>query len=328
MTNTVLAIEWCSCQVRLPTPPAGPPAPAAEAAPRTPLSRERDRRRRDGDRRRRAASTRSACARSPQALGTGPASLYAHVADKDELLALLIERVAGELELPEPDPEHWQEQLKAMVRATHYGLLAHRDLARAGLANIPLGESALRFSDRMIEIMRSGGLPDQVVAYGGDLLPLYAVATAYEQALYAERMTTEEGERFIAEVGEYFAALPADRFPNIVALAGPLVAAEARASASSSASTCWWRGWPRTAGGRLRSAGERQRRLGGEGGGVRDRGRCERRASTARRHRAKSLTRRAIRPIRSSVHARRGTGPAPRLAPPPTAGAPARRSAR
>ena len=90
-----------------------------------------------------------------QALGTGPASLYAHIADKDELLTLLIERVAGELELPEPDPEHWQEQLKAMVRATHYGLLAHRDLARAGLANIPLGEGALRFSDRMIEVMRS-----------------------------------------------------------------------------------------------------------------------------------------------------------------------------
>lgn len=159
-----------------------------------------------------------------QALGTGPASLYAHITDKDELLSLLIERVAGELELPEVDAEHWQEQLKAMVRATHYGLLAHRDLARAGLANIPLGEGALRFSDRMIEIMRSGGLPEQVIAYGCDLLPLYAVATAYEQALYAERMTTEEGERYIAEIGEYFAALPADRYPNIVALAGPLVA--------------------------------------------------------------------------------------------------------
>lgn len=156
-----------------------------------------------------------------QALGTGPASLYAHIADKDELLALLIERVAGELALPEPDAERWQEQLKAMVRATHYGLLAHRDLARAALSSIPLGEDALRFRDRMIEIMRSGGLPDRVVAYGCDLLPLYAVATAYEHALHTERLATEEGERYLAEVGEYLAALPADRFPNIVALAGP-----------------------------------------------------------------------------------------------------------
>ena len=108
----------------------------------------------------------------------------------------------------EPDAEHWQEQIKDMVRAVHYGLLAHRDLARASLASIPLGEGALRFSERMIEILRLGGLPDQVVAYGVDLLPLYAVATAYEHALAAERMTTEEGERYIAELQQYFAALP------------------------------------------------------------------------------------------------------------------------
>ena len=147
----------------LPDPPRRGRAARAARSERTPLSRERivdaamaivDTGGLD------ALSMRSVA----QALGTGPASLYAHIADKDELLALLIERVAGELELPEPDPERWQEQLKAMVRATHYGLLAHRDLARARLANIPLGEGALRFSDRMIEIMRSGGLPDQVVA--------------------------------------------------------------------------------------------------------------------------------------------------------------------
>ena len=231
--------------------PAADPAVAARPAPRRPRRAPRSAASGSSTPRWRsstpAASTRSACARSPQALGTGPASLYAHIADKDELLALLIERVAGELELPEPDPERWQEQLKAMVRATHYGLLAHRDLARAGLANIPLGEGALRFSDRMIEIMRSGGLPDQVVAYGCDLLPLYAVATAYEQALYAERMTTEEGERYIAEVGEYFARCP----PTASRTSSPSRArsspAGARASASSSASTCWWRGWPPTA---------------------------------------------------------------------------------
>jgi AcrR family transcriptional regulator len=166
-----------------------------------------------------ALSMRSVAA----ALGTGPASLYAHVANKEELLDLLIERVAGGLALPEPDATRWQEQVKEMVRAIHYGLLAHRDLARATLANIPLGEGALRVSDRLIEILRLGGLPDQVVAYGVDLLPLYAVSTAYEQALYAQRMSTEEGERYMQEVGEYFAALPRDRFPNIAALAGPLM---------------------------------------------------------------------------------------------------------
>jgi AcrR family transcriptional regulator len=209
------------------TPTPLPPRPGRRSAiteiPREPLSRERivdaamavvDAGGLD------ALSMRSVA----QALSTGPASLYAHVANKEELLELLIERVAAGLELPEPDPKHWQEQVKDMVRAIHYGLLAHRDLARASLANIPLGEGALRYSERMIEILKLGGLPDQVVAYGIDLLPLYAVATAYEHALNAERMSTEEGERYIAELGAFFAALPRERFPHIVALAGPLTA--------------------------------------------------------------------------------------------------------
>ena len=49
-----------------------------------------------------------------QELGTGAASLYWHVGDKEELLSLLLDRIVGESELPEPDPEHWQEQVKEM----------------------------------------------------------------------------------------------------------------------------------------------------------------------------------------------------------------------
>jgi AcrR family transcriptional regulator len=157
-----------------------------------------------------------------EALGTGPASLYAHVSGKEELLALLIERLAGEMHLPEPDPERWQEQIKELVREMHSVLLAHRDVARASMGNIPLGEAALRVSDRMIEILSLGGLPKQVIAYAADLLPLYAVATAYEQSLFAERTSTEEGARYFEEVDAYFAALPPDRFPHMAALAPEL----------------------------------------------------------------------------------------------------------
>src|SRR5262245_7486499 len=52
-----------------------------------------------------------------QELGTGPASLYAHVANKRELDQLLVDRAAREMRFPEhPDPERWQEQLKDAMR--------------------------------------------------------------------------------------------------------------------------------------------------------------------------------------------------------------------
>ena len=157
-----------------------------------------------------------------EALGTGPASLYAHVSGKDELLSLMIERLAGEMALPEPDPERWQDQIKQIVREMHYKLLEHRDLARAGLGNIPVSEGALQVSERMIEVLELGGLPRQVIAYAVDLLPLYAVSTAFEQSLFAERTATEDGARYLEEVDEYFASLPPDRFPQMTSLAKEL----------------------------------------------------------------------------------------------------------
>jgi Tetracyclin repressor-like, C-terminal domain len=101
----------------------------------------------------------------------------------------------------------------------------HGDLARASFARIPLGENALRGSEWMIGVMKAGGLPDQVIAYACDLLPLYAMAVAYEESLYQnEGNTPEEISAYIESMGNYFASLPTSKFPNVVALAGLLTA--------------------------------------------------------------------------------------------------------
>jgi AcrR family transcriptional regulator len=160
------------------------------------------------------------------ALGTGAASLYAHVASKDELLEAIIERVIGEVELPgPPDPERWEEQIKELAREMRRVFARHRDLARASFARIPVGENALRGSEWMIAVLRAGGLADQVIAYACDLLPLYVMAVAYEESLFAgQELTVDDMQEYVGRLRDYFAALPADRFANVVALAGPLTA--------------------------------------------------------------------------------------------------------
>jgi AcrR family transcriptional regulator len=161
-----------------------------------------------------------------QELDTGGASLYAHVANKEELLELVVDRVIGELELPgAADAERWQEQVKEVVRSMRAVLAGHRDIARACLARIPLGPNALRGSEALIGVMRAGGLPDQVIAYACDLLPLFATATAYEESLYESiGAGYDEVMEYIGEVRDYFAALPVDRFPNVASLASALTA--------------------------------------------------------------------------------------------------------
>lgn len=166
--------------------------------------------------------------RVAEELGTGAASLYAHVSGKEELLELVIDRVIGELEMPAPDAGgSWQDRVRDGMREMRRVLARHRDVARATFARIPLGENALRGSEWLLATLRSGGLPDQVVAYAVDLLSLYVGAVAYEDGLYvADGRTPDEFGGFVEDLRRYFAAVPPGRFPNIVALADALTAGD------------------------------------------------------------------------------------------------------
>jgi AcrR family transcriptional regulator len=160
-------------------------------------------------------------------LGTGPASLYAHVSGKDELVALMIDRLAGDIFVPGPGRGPWQEQVKQVIRGIRSGLAAHRDLAHGSLGTIPTGPNVLRVIDGLLGVMREAGLPDQVIAFAVDILPLYATATAYEETLHSMKDAAgEQGAQYIEEMRRYWKALPVARFPHIVALADALASGE------------------------------------------------------------------------------------------------------
>ncbi|WP_436787677.1 TetR/AcrR family transcriptional regulator [Yinghuangia sp. YIM S10712] len=164
--------------------------------------------------------------RVAQKLDTGAATLYAHVQSKDELLELLVDRVTGELDLPEPDPECWDRQALAGMRAIRDVYTAHRDLAKASFGRIPTSPKALKASEGMLAILKAGDLPDQVIAWAADLIALYAVSAAYEQGLVALREDQEPGstQRYFEQVGEFFAALPPERYPALTSLLPAMMA--------------------------------------------------------------------------------------------------------
>jgi AcrR family transcriptional regulator len=149
-------------------------------------------------------------------LGTGAGSLYGHVRNKEALLQLLFERVIEELELPEPDPSRWQEQLKHMARETHRVVNRHRDSARLSLGRIPAGPTLVMVSEWYFELLRPVGIPDPVIAYLGDLVGLYVGAYAFEESLGLASPTGENlsPEEIGAMLRDYVVSLPVDRFPH------------------------------------------------------------------------------------------------------------------
>ena len=161
-------------------------------------------------------------------LGTGAASLYWHVANKDELLDLVFERVIGEIEMPEPEPEHWTEQVKEVARETRGAIARHRDIVRISQGRFPVGPNALRNTEGLLAILRGGGLSDRLAVTTTHLLFIIINGFAFEEE--ADEAHAGAGLRDPMEMGrvvsEYFASLPAGRFPNLVATADELAAAD------------------------------------------------------------------------------------------------------
>src|SRR5688500_16523621 len=75
-------------------------------------------------------------------LDTGAASLYAHVANKEELLDLVFDAVSGEIPLPEPDPARWREQITRLWTDSQEALARNGDIARVALGRVPVGPNS------------------------------------------------------------------------------------------------------------------------------------------------------------------------------------------
>ncbi|RZS44382.1 TetR family transcriptional regulator [Herbihabitans rhizosphaerae] len=164
-------------------------------------------------------------------LDTGPASLYAHVANKNELLDLVYDRVLVDIEVPEPDPARWADQFKDVVRACWRATAAHNDIAAAALANIPVGPNSLRIAEGMLAILvRGGGLAPRDASWAIDRIALYIAADAYEGSLHLAKQRAsgksvqEYTDEFVGQLRDYYASLPEDRFPLTVGSVGQMTA--------------------------------------------------------------------------------------------------------
>src|ERR1700691_2255693 len=109
-------------------------------------------------------------------LGTGPASFYAHVVNKEDLDDLLIGRLCGEIDLPEPDPRTWREQIIGICGQIRDQYLRYPGISQAALAVVPTNTETLRVNEGMLAVVLAGGVEPQTAAWAVDALSLYVSA--------------------------------------------------------------------------------------------------------------------------------------------------------
>ncbi|WP_026412691.1 TetR/AcrR family transcriptional regulator [Actinomadura oligospora] len=95
-----------------------------------------------------------------QALNAGATSLYRHVANKDQLLELVVDEIYGELRVPAlDDPAEWRQAVRALAHEMRQMILRHPWIAPIlGLVGSSyLGPNVTRLTDEMLGLFEDAG---------------------------------------------------------------------------------------------------------------------------------------------------------------------------
>ncbi|SEP03195.1 TetR/AcrR family transcriptional regulator [Actinacidiphila rubida] len=159
------------------------------------------------------------------ALDTGPSSLYAHVVNKEDLDELLIGRLCAGIELPEPDPTSWRQQIAGVCAQLRDQYLRYPGISQAAIAAAPSNLDTLRVSEGMLALLLAGGVDPQAAAWATDALTLYVNAYSLEVSLVNRRLDRTDGGWVVSrdELMRRFAALP-DTYPHTKRYAAELTA--------------------------------------------------------------------------------------------------------
>lgn len=142
-------------------------------------------------------------------LDTGSASLYRHVASRDELLVLMVDHVLGEIRFPAPGlPARARvEGLAAELRRV---LMDHANLLPALTASPLLGPNAMRGAERGLQDMLAVGFEPVAAVPGYLALIDYVLGT-----VYFDTSSAGQGTRAASQRRELIEALPSDAFPTL-----------------------------------------------------------------------------------------------------------------
>ncbi|GAB7071715.1 TetR/AcrR family transcriptional regulator [Mycobacterium hodleri] len=166
--------------------------------------------------------------RLADALDTGPASLYAHVVNKADLDELLMGRLCAKLDLPDPDPATWRDQIRSVCTQMRDQYLRYPGISRAALAMAPTDLEIVRVNEGMLAILLAGGIAPQAAAWAIDALFLYVASYCLEASIARQRAADDDTAWVLDrdELRRRFATLPAARFPHTSTYAAELTAGE------------------------------------------------------------------------------------------------------
>jgi TetR/AcrR family tetracycline transcriptional repressor len=161
--------------------------------------------------------------RLASALDVTPMSLYNHVADKAELIDVMLDYVIGDIvKACADDQGTWEERMRVLVRRNYELWLRHPGFARIYTEGVTLGPNGLAQVDYALGVLRQAGFADEEAADAFYVLWQYQVASvlvARAKPMDASMRAGRSDGSADRRIQLYFSALPVSQIPNVAALA-------------------------------------------------------------------------------------------------------------
>ncbi|MEU6744790.1 TetR/AcrR family transcriptional regulator [Actinomadura nitritigenes] len=149
-------------------------------------------------------------------LSSGATSVYWHVANKDELLELALDRVMGEVRVPGPDAGGWRAAVAGYARDLRAMIHRHPWTVPLFGARPMIGPNATRVLDEVIGAFDGAGLTGLDLDNAMSLIADYVIGAAGSEASWQGAHGTATGEDWMRTLGPYLAEI-AERHPRLTA---------------------------------------------------------------------------------------------------------------
>ena len=160
-------------------------------------------------------------------LDAGAMSLYRHVANREELLDLVLDELAATVPLTPPTGS-WRADVAALARDVRVALLQRRDLTLLLTARLGQGPAALGTLDRALGTFLRAGFPSRDAVQANQALGAYVSgACTWEAVGLSGAVDPAERAARAADATAALAALPAEAHPYVSLAAGELFAGTA-----------------------------------------------------------------------------------------------------
>jgi AcrR family transcriptional regulator len=160
-------------------------------------------------------------------LGTGAMSLYRHVANRDELLDLVVARLLADAGRDLRWTGEWRTDLAAVARAVRAALLDRPDLTVLLTSRSGEGSGSLAALDAVLGVLRGAGFDPRQATFANHALGNLVAGAALWEAVGLQGSTGDERRRRLEARADAVASLPADAWPNVAWAAPALFAGTA-----------------------------------------------------------------------------------------------------